>query len=169
MDELRLLNSLPPDLALAMFLRCCGSRRWAQAMVDKRPFAAPADAYAAADEIWRRLKPEDWKEAFSQHPKIGDRAAIKTKFQTTAQWAAGEQAGAAGAAESVLDGLAAGNKTYEERFGYIFIVCATGKSAFEMLKLLKQRLLNEPEAELEIAAEEQAKITRLRLEKLFTD
>jgi 2-oxo-4-hydroxy-4-carboxy-5-ureidoimidazoline decarboxylase len=109
----------------------------------------------------------DWQEAFSHHPKIGDIDTLKEKFAATTQWTEGEQASAKEASQQTLQQLAEGNQAYEQRFGYIFIVCATGKSADEMLQLLQQRLYNNPEVEIQIAMEEQLRITRLRLEKLF--
>jgi 2-oxo-4-hydroxy-4-carboxy-5-ureidoimidazoline decarboxylase len=160
------LNALPPDDARATLLRCCGSRRWADAMLAHRPFASSDDLLRAADEVWAGLDRADWLEAFAAHPRIGDLEGLKKKFAATAAWSAGEQAGVAGADEEVLRELAAGNRQYEERFGHIFIVCATGKTAAEMLHLLRDRMPNSPEEELRVAAAEQAKITRLRLEKL---
>ena len=159
-------NALCDADTRAALLRCCGSRRWADAMLARRPFASMADLLAAADAVWAGLDRADWLEAFAAHPRIGDLGGLRKKFAATAHWSAGEQAGVAGAAEAVLRDLADGNRRYEERFGHIFIVCATGKTAAEMLRLLRARLPNEPAAELAVAAAEQAKITRLRLEKL---
>ena len=167
MDGLSRLNGLPVDAARAELLRCGGSTRWAERMAELRPFPDRQALFAAAETIWNGLGPDDWREAFAHHPRIGDKEALRARFANTAQWAEGEQAGALGASEEVLDALAEGNQAYEARFGHIFIVCATGKSASEMLRLLGQRLSNDPEAELHIAAGEQAKITRLRLEKLL--
>lgn len=162
------LNNLPEPEAIDAFTRCCGAHRWVNKMVHRRPYRDMADVLAAADEIWDALDREDYLEAFTHHPKIGDVDALRKKFASTAQWASGEQAGAAGASEETLTRLAAGNRAYEERNGFIFIICATGKSADEMLQALEQRLENPPETELQIAAEQQAMITRLRLEKLLT-
>ncbi len=167
MPDVAALNALPADDARAAFLRCCGSSRWADAMTARRPFASPADLLQAADDAWGGLDRADYLEAFAAHPRIGDVDSLRRKFfASTTAWASTEQAGTATAPEDVLRGLAAGNREYEERFGYIFIICATGKSAAEMLATLRSRLVNEPETELRIAAGEQAKITRLRLEKL---
>ena len=113
------------------------------------------------------LAESDWQEAFTHHPQIGDRESLKKKFASTAGWAGNEQSGTATATEDVLDELAEYNHQYREKFGYIFIVCATGKTALEMLTMLKQRIENSRETEILIAAGEQAKITRLRLEKLL--
>jgi 2-oxo-4-hydroxy-4-carboxy-5-ureidoimidazoline decarboxylase len=167
MDGLKRLNAASMIEAIAGFDRCCGAPRWAARMADARPFADEARLFAAADTIWWALGPDDWREAFTHHPRIGDREALRTRFADTQQWAEGEQAGALTATDAVLDSLAEGNRVYEARFGFVFIVCATGKSAPEMLGLLQGRLANPPEAELRIAASEQAKITRLRLEKLL--
>ncbi len=128
-------------------------------MAAERPFRDPEHAGRAADRIWRSLSREDWLEAFRAHPRIGDRSASGR--------AAHEQAGAMSAAARVREALASGNRAYEERFGCIFLVCASGKTAAQMLALLEERLANDPETELSVAAEEQRKITQLRLEKLF--
>ncbi|MBS2024017.1 MAG: 2-oxo-4-hydroxy-4-carboxy-5-ureidoimidazoline decarboxylase [Deltaproteobacteria bacterium] len=161
------LNAASPDEASEELARCCGCRRWVSGMLARRPFADPEALLRAADEEWAKVQRDDVLEAFLHHPRIGDIDGLRKKFASTATWAAGEQAGAAQADESVLKRLAQGNRDYELRFGHIFIVCATGKSAQEMLDLLLARLGNEPDAELAIAAGEQAKITRLRLEKLL--
>jgi OHCU decarboxylase len=160
------LNALPPAQAEALLLDCCGSSRWASKMAAHRPFAVLNDLQEAADSNWQNLEPADWFEAFGRHPQIGEKAAIGS--ESTRRWAEGEQTGARVAAENVKAKLAQGNRAYRERFGYIFIVCATGKSAEEMLALLEQRLQNDPAHELRIAAEQQRLITRLRLEKLLT-
>ena len=161
------LNTLSPDQARSEFIRCCGSAVWALRMTDSRPFTTVMDVYDTAGRIWQDLPEQDWKEAFSHHPKIGDLKSLKEKFAATANWAGGEQAGVKGAEEDVLHELAEGNRLYESRFGYIFIVCATGKTAGEMLAMLRTRLENDPAGEIKIAGAEQAKITRLRLEKLL--
>ena len=122
---------------------------------------------AAAERAFVGLGPADWREAFAHHPRIGDVASLRAKFAATAAWAGEEQRGAAAAGDDTLAALAEGNRAYEERFGYVFIVCATGKSAEEMLALLRARMPHPPEREIEIAAAEQASITRLRLEKLL--
>jgi 2-oxo-4-hydroxy-4-carboxy-5-ureidoimidazoline decarboxylase len=159
-------NAMPPDDARAALLRCCGSRRWAEGMLARRPFASPTELFAAGYEVWSGLGREDALEAFAAHPRIGDGEGLRKKFAATADWASHEQSGVAAADDEILRQLADGNRQYEERFGYIFIVCATGKTAREMLDVLNARLCNSPERELWIAAAEQAKITRLRLEKL---
>ena len=167
MDALSRLNRLSAHEARTAFGRCCGSARWIERMVEARPFSDPPHLFAAAEDAWNRVGPDDWREAFALHPRIGDLDALRARFASTREWARGEQAGALRAAEEVLDALARENRAYEQRFGHVFIVCASGKTAAEMLDLLRDRLGNEPPTELRIAAGEQAKITRLRLEKLL--
>ncbi len=157
------VNSLSEEEAGLNLHRCCGSSRWVQQMIARRPFQSDEELFRIADELWQRLSESDWKEAFAHHPKIGDVESLRRKFATTAHWASGEQAGVYAATDDVMQGIADGNRDYEQKFGYIFIVCATGKSAEEMLDTLKERLKNSPSAEIEIAAAEQMKITRIRL------
>ncbi|HVS83729.1 MAG TPA: 2-oxo-4-hydroxy-4-carboxy-5-ureidoimidazoline decarboxylase [Pyrinomonadaceae bacterium] len=161
------LNELTEELAEAEFLKCCGSPRWARAMTDARPFEGIDDLLAKADSIWRSLSKGDWFEAFRAHPKIGQKKAAAGQSEQARSWSAQEQSGIENAAADTMAALAAGNQDYEQRFGFIFIVCATGKSSKEMLAILKGRLQNDAETEMGIAAEEQRKITRLRLEKLL--
>ncbi len=147
---------------------CCGSTRWAAQMAEFHPFENEAHLFSAATKIWfEQCNMEDWLEAFSCHPKIGDVANLAKKFAATKDWSSSEQAGVQVASLETLQALAEGNQAYEEKFGYIFIVCATEKSAEEMLSLLSQRLENEPENEIHIAMQEQAKITEIRLKKLL--
>jgi 2-oxo-4-hydroxy-4-carboxy-5-ureidoimidazoline decarboxylase len=169
MDALKRLDALPQPEALAAFLRCCGSRRWARAMARGRPYGDEAALQAAAERAFAPLARADWLEAFSDHPRIGERSAPAERFPTTAGWSAAEQRGVTGAGEDVLDALVGANRDYEARFGHIFIVCATGKGAAEMLALMRERLPNEPDAELAIAAAEQRKITAIRLKKLLSE
>jgi 2-oxo-4-hydroxy-4-carboxy-5-ureidoimidazoline decarboxylase len=167
--KLDAFNALTYDEAMKDLLRCCGARRWAEQMAARRPFQTAEQVFAAADEVWSRMARPDILEAFSHHPKIGDMSNLRTRFASTRQWATGEQAGVQAAAEDVLQRLAKGNEAYEQRFGYIFIVCATGKPADEMLALLEARLRNPAQAELAVSAGEQAKITRIRLGKLLQE
>ena len=160
-------NHLPPDQLKAELQKCCGSTAWVNRMLPFVPAEDLVELLEDAEEQWYACSPDDWKEAFAHHPKIGDLDSLRSKFAGTADWAAGEQQGVAGASETLLQALAAGNEAYEKKFGYIFIVCATGKSASEMLALLEARLNNDPATELGIAAEEQNRITKLRLEKLM--
>lgn len=163
------LGRLTDEEARAAFLRCCGSTRWADAMVAGRPYADVAALLAAAERAWAATGADDRLEAFRHHPRIGDRKALEARFASTRSWAAGEQGGVAGADAAVLDALEQGNQAYEARFGHVFLVCASGRTAAEMLDLLRQRLHNAPETELQVASAEQAKITRLRLEKLLRE
>ncbi|MBX9689344.1 MAG: 2-oxo-4-hydroxy-4-carboxy-5-ureidoimidazoline decarboxylase [Candidatus Obscuribacterales bacterium] len=164
--ELSLINELGKAEARSLLTNCCGASKWVEQMLAERPFKDETHLFSRADQIWQSLSEKDWLEAFSHHPKIGDLNSLKEKFASTANWAAGEQAGVATATEKIIEDLAAGNSAYEKKFGYIFIVCATGKSAAEMLSILQSRLPNPPEWEIKVAAEEQRKITRIRLEKL---
>ncbi|MDQ4120279.1 MAG: 2-oxo-4-hydroxy-4-carboxy-5-ureidoimidazoline decarboxylase [Acidobacteriota bacterium] len=161
------LNHIPPETARTAFLSCCGSRRWAERMTEARPFAGMDELINRAKEIWQNLEPEDWLEAFAAHPKIGARKAASQQSEQSAQWSQNEQSGVLGAENAVLSELAEANRLYEEKFGYIFIVCATGKTAEEMLALCQERLKNESLTELQTAAEEQRKITEIRLKKLL--
>lgn len=157
------IDDVPADAARAQLRACCGSSRWVERMLRRRPFGRLETLLSAAREEWFALGPEDWKEAFAAHPRIGDREALRHRFPETGDLAAREQAGVDGAPVDVLSALADGNQAYEERFGYIFIVCASGLTADQMLEMLRQRLGNDPAVELRVAAEEQAKITALRL------
>ena len=152
------LNSLTEAEAQAEFLACCGSPTWATQMSAARPFVSKQDVLEKADSFAGTLHREDWLAAFAAHPRIGDRKVRG--------WAAKEQAGTARASSQVLAELVKANRAYEKRFGFTFIVCATGKSAAEMLDILRKRLKNPLDVELRVAAEEQRKITRIRLERL---
>lgn len=162
------LNILSQPQLKEELLKCCGSTSWVKMMMAYFPADDLESLLDEAEEIWYECSEDDWKEAFAHHPKIGDVESLAKKFATTAQWASGEQSGVNTAPKETIEALAAGNRLYEEKFGYIFIVCATGKSATEMLDLLQGRLQNKPEAEIKIAAAEQNKITKLRLEKLLS-
>jgi OHCU decarboxylase len=153
------LNRLPRPEAVELFLSCCGARSWAEGMTRARPFASREELLLEAERLWRSLPRASWIEAFTAHPRIGERVAGQT---------AREQEGARGASSETLAALAQANRLYEARFGRVFLVFASGKSAEEMLAICRARLHNGPETELSVAAAEQEKITRLRLEKLFT-
>ncbi|HEY4596643.1 MAG TPA: 2-oxo-4-hydroxy-4-carboxy-5-ureidoimidazoline decarboxylase, partial [Thermoanaerobaculia bacterium] len=155
LSSLDRLNAMSAGEAETELLACCGSRAWARRVAGSHPFQSAADLKEKSDQIWRSLGREDWLEAFAAHPRIGEKGG---------RWSQQEQAGARGAD---AEALAEANREYESRFDHIFIVCATGKSAEEMLGLLRARLDNDPETELRVAAEEQRKITNLRLEKLL--
>jgi OHCU decarboxylase len=167
MSALAHLNALPADEAERELLTCCGSREWARRMAAGRPFRDAEEVMDEADAVWWELDPSDWLEAFRSHPRIGEKKAEAGQTGRERAWSAGEQAGMGSAAEETQRALAEGNREYEARFGHIYIVCATGKSADEMLALLNARLANAPETEIRAAAEEQRKITRIRLEKLL--
>jgi OHCU decarboxylase len=136
-------------------------------MSDARPFHSLDDLLAKADSIWWSLEPADWLEAFLSHPKIGEKQAAQTTSAEARVWSEQEQAGVQSAAHDTMQALAEGNRAYEQKFGYIFIVCATGKSSEEMLAILQERLHNDRDKELRIAAQEQSRITQLRLKKLL--
>jgi len=148
-------------------LKCCGSTAWAKRMTGLRPFSNSDELSSKADEIWWKLAEEDWLEAFRAHPKIGEKKAAAIQSSQAQQWSAQEQSESQKTAAETKAALADGNREYEERFGFIFIICATGKSAEEILEALNGRLHNDSKTELHIAAEEQRKITRLRLGKLL--
>lgn len=156
----------PAELDEPRLLECCGSSRWAAEMLAARPFPDVPSLEAAAADIWWRLAPEDWLEAFSKHPKIGEKE-IGEKGKVS-EWSSREQSGMNSAGRDTAEKLAGLNRIYFDKFGWIFIVCATSKSAEEMLRLLEARLANPPEEELRIAAAEQNKITLLRLRKLLS-
>lgn len=162
------LNEMRPEDAREALEKCNGARRWVDRMLLARPYPSPRALFDAADRIWGELNTADYLEAFGHHPRIGDIESLRKKFASTANWASQEQSGTAVADEATLQGLADGNRDYEAKFGHIFIVCATGKSAAEMLALLRARLPNDAATEVANAAEEQRKITRIRLEKLIT-
>ena len=162
------LNHLDKSARAEALGKCCGATAWVQSMLTAFPVADDATLLREATARWQQLSEADWREAFTHHPKIGgDVEALRAKFASTSTWAEGEQAAVKQASQATLEALATGNEDYERRFGYLFIVCATGKSAAEMLALLQARLSNKPEDEILIAAGEQNKITRLRLEKLL--
>jgi 2-oxo-4-hydroxy-4-carboxy-5-ureidoimidazoline decarboxylase len=161
-------NSLGTDSAIAELLKCCSSTNWAKSMLTLRPFTTREHLNSSASSIWSELKKSDWLEAFDGHPRIGgDKEALRKKFPETSKWAEGEQSSVAEASETVLDELASLNELYLEKFDFIFIICATGKTAEAMLNLLKDRINNDSEKEIQIAANEQEKITLIRLEKII--
>lgn len=164
LDELNNLNS---DEASEVFTNCCAARRWVGLMVASRPFADPDDLLQAAYRHWQTMAEPDFLQAFSAHPKIGDVASLRAKYANSKALAAQEQSGAQSASESVLSALASGNREYEEKFGFIFIIFATGKTAGQMLELLQQRLKNDRDLEIRNAADNQMQITGLRLKKLL--
>lgn len=161
------LNILDKQQLSDALYKCCGSKTWVQKMMTLFPMDDLVELEEDAEEKWFECSEKDWLEAFSQHPEIGDAEALQKKFADTAAWADDEQAGTRAASKETLQALAEGNQEYKRKFGFIFIVCATGKSADEMLGMLHARLQNDAETEIKIAADEQSKITKLRLEKLL--
>jgi allantoicase len=162
------LNAMSAERARASLTNCCGSSAWVEQMAAARPFGT-ADLFNAADRVWNSLPEDDWREAFAHHPRIGERGRAAAQSAEAHRWSAGEQSQAQEAAPETFAALAEGNRAYEERFGYVFLVCATGRTSEEILDALRRRLANDPATELREAAAEQAKITRLRLEKLLTE
>jgi 2-oxo-4-hydroxy-4-carboxy-5-ureidoimidazoline decarboxylase len=161
-------NVLPHIEAKTELIKCCGSGTWAERLLSERPFDSIEELKNCSDKIWTLLDENSWKEAFSHHPKIGDMESLKKKFASTANWAVKEQAAVKTAGIETLNALEKGNMDYENKFGFIFIICATGRSASEMLDALNSRINNSQSTELKIAVQEQNKITHLRLNKLFS-
>ena len=165
---LQQLNQLHPAQLRHELSRCCGSSAWVEQMTEAFPALDTESLLKAAERVWFACSEEDWREAFSHHPKIGDTHLLREKFAATGQWAGEEQSSVAQTPDAVLRSLAEGNRRYENKFGYIFIVFATGKTAADMLALLETRLHNTASDEIRIAMEEQNKITQLRLQKLLS-
>ncbi len=168
MNDLAWLNSLTAEEAAKELRQCCGSRRWAEQMSNDRPYSTLDGLITHADQLWWSLTPDDWLEAFRSHPKIGEKKAGDKVSVRASQWSGQEQAGVSSAPTDTVDLLASLNRAYEQKFGFIFIICATGKASEEMLAALKDRLQHDSDTELRLAAAEQAKITQLRLKKLLT-
>jgi 2-oxo-4-hydroxy-4-carboxy-5-ureidoimidazoline decarboxylase len=160
-------DHLPTEQKRELLQKCCDSKAWIDKMIAAPPLEDLVDLVETAEEKWWECSEKDWLEAFEHHPKIGDINSLKEKYRNTVAWASNEQSGVDSAPDEILQALANGNDDYEQKFGHIFIVCATGKSAGEMLDILQSRLPNNAEDEIKIAADEQLKITKLRLEKLF--
>lgn len=160
-------NRLPPGEARLALERCCGCAAWVDAMIARRPFAHLDHLLGIAQALWWSLPADGWREAFGHHPRIGDLELLERRFASTADLAGREQSAVSTASPETLAALAEGNRAYQEKFGYIFIVFATGRSADEMLRLLRERLPNDPEIELHNAAREQLEITKLRLDRML--
>lgn len=159
-------NRADVSTARAAMLACCAATRWANGMVAMRPIPSIATLSETADRIWATMEENDWLEAFAGHPRIGERKAHATgQF---AAWSKQEQASAATATDRILTELAEGNTEYAKKFGFTYIVCATGKSAEEMLAILTRRLNRDQQTELREAAEQQRQITQIRLGKWLT-
>jgi OHCU decarboxylase len=161
-------NKAEEGEAVSAMIACCGATRWAKAMVRLRPVANVVELSLAADRAWSAMEEADWMEAFACHPRIGERKAAHSLAKSQA-WSRQEQSSAAEADDAVLAELAEGNALYEERFGFTYIVCATGKSAEEMLSILNRRRMSERGAELSEAAEQQRQITQIRLGKWLVE
>ncbi|MCA8942307.1 MAG: 2-oxo-4-hydroxy-4-carboxy-5-ureidoimidazoline decarboxylase [Planctomycetes bacterium] len=162
------IDSLPDDAARTELANCCGAQRWVDEMSARRPFGTRDAMLAAAADVWATMTRDDVLEALAHHPKIGgDLEALRARYPTRhLDWSDDEQSGVEQADDGTLVALRDANVEYEQRFGYIFVVCATGKSAAEMLDILRDRLHNDPDREWRVAADEQLAITRIRIRKL---
>lgn len=159
--SLESFNHIPEQEARAALHECCASIAWVPAMLARRPFKNEADLLLAAEAIWWKLGEADWLEAFAGHPQIGGGASDR-------RWSGQEQSGMRMAGAGTKFAMEQGNRAYFEKFGYIYIVCATGKTGEEMVAILNDRLKNDRETEIRAAASEQIKITQLRLRKMLT-
>ena len=159
------LNQLPENEAIKLFLQCCSAESWASKMTASRPFSDHKQLQYQADNCWGQLQESDYLQAFEGHPKIGDVNSLRAKYANTKELASNEQSAVNQATNNTLEQLAEGNDVYLKKFGFIFIVCATGKSAQEMLDLLQQRLPNDRQTELKNATEQQRQIFQIRLDK----
>jgi OHCU decarboxylase len=159
--QLRWFNELKKKEAIGALLLVCHSRKWATQVAAGRPYDDGDSLLAAADKTWMALDPDDWLEALDAHPRIGERGGRSAEFSKQ------EQAGVGNASQDVQAAIAAGNAEYEERFGHVFLISAAGRSAEEILAALTDRLGNDPDTELRVAAEEHRRITRLRIERLL--
>jgi len=160
-------DHLPSVKKSELLFQCCGSNEWVNKMLTVFPVEDLVELLDATEEKWYQCSEADWKEAFTHHPKIGDIHSLKEKFANTAEWAAGEQSGVINANEKTLLQLSKANEEYQKKFGFIFIICATGLTAENILTDMEMRLSHTENEELNIAAAEQLRITKLRLEKLF--
>lgn len=161
------LNILPKEQLRQELLKCCGSQTWATKMLPFFPADDMVELLYDAEDQWYDCTEADWLEAFRHHSKNGEVESLKEKYATTAHWASGEQIALNAASREIIEALPKSSAAYEKKFGFIFIVCATGKSAEEMLELLQQRLTNTKAEEIKIAMDEQNKITQIRLQKLL--
>lgn len=166
--DLTWLNLLTDDEATKELLQCCGSKRWASVTATGRPYDSLEILLATSNDIWWSLDRNDWLEAFRSHPKIGEKKASDKVTAQTQEWSGQEQSSVNEASHETVSSLAELNEAYEQKFGFIFIICASDKTSDEMLTALRERLQHDTAAELPIAAAEQSKITELRLKKLLT-
>jgi 2-oxo-4-hydroxy-4-carboxy-5-ureidoimidazoline decarboxylase len=164
-DVLARWNALDAESAAREVLPCCGSKEWAAALASQRPIADEAALITASSEVWLSLHEDAWLEAFDSHPRIGQKHAQTHATAESLQWSAQEQRAALSEDEAAKLALEQANRRYEQRFGRIFIVCASGKSAAEILRILESRMKNDPHTELREAAEQQREITQLRLHR----
>jgi 2-oxo-4-hydroxy-4-carboxy-5-ureidoimidazoline decarboxylase len=164
-ESLERWNRLSSIDAVSEVIPCCGSKSWAQLLAGRRPITSESSLLAASDDIWRSLDPSDWLEAFHAHPRIGESSAKSPVVPQSQSWSRQEQGQVTTANETVKTELAEANRAYEQKFGHIFIVCATDKSASEILAILRRRMQNDGNTELREAADEQRQITQLRLKK----
>jgi OHCU decarboxylase len=165
---LRDLNALPPHAVEPLLAACCGAPGWVKGMLARRPFASREALLEASDKACAKLSHDQWLAAFAHHPRIGEQHAAASVSDTAQRWSEGEQGDAMGAGgdAALQEQLREAQRRYEMRFGYIFIICASGRSASEIMGELEARLHNDHHTELRTAAEEQRRITRLRLDKL---
>jgi len=168
-DVLTRWNHLPAGEAANEILPCCGSTAWAERMATRRPLADEVSLLAVSDETWRSLGNAAWDEAFRSHPRIGETRPAQPAHARSAAWSALEQQKAALTGDDVKIALAEGNQEYERRFNRIFIVCASGKTAPEILEILRHRLQNDPEVELREAVEQQRQIMHLRIKRWLSE
>jgi 2-oxo-4-hydroxy-4-carboxy-5-ureidoimidazoline decarboxylase len=161
------LDRLPPGEAAFKLASCCGSSAWIAGMVEKRPYGSGEGLLNAAEDVFRSMLHTDWLDAFAHHPRIGEEKAAAVTSAAAQAYSLAEQSTAGNASRDVQAALAAANAEYERKFRFIFIISATGKSAEDILAVLQERLANERDAEIFIAAREQQKITRLRLKQLI--
>lgn len=160
------VNMMHDETVEMNLVACCGSQAWIAGMLARRPYGSLDAMLAASDEVFATLQPADWLEAFAHHPAIGQQRAAANVSHLAEQWSGAEQATASTDSDDIRSALAHANAEYNEKFGFLFIICATGKSGAEILSALNARMGNERDDELSIAAHEQRQITRLRLKKL---
>lgn len=165
--QLTEFNSTAAQVLQPQLYQCCAAQEWVDQLLARRPYSSATELLSVAEDIWYELSESQWLNAFDAHPKIGDTASLKEKYKDTLQLAQSEQARVAGASDKVLYALAEYNQQYLEKFGFIFIVCATGKSAEQMLDIVKSRIINDRATELKVAATEQLQITAIRLKQLI--
>jgi 2-oxo-4-hydroxy-4-carboxy-5-ureidoimidazoline decarboxylase len=167
MPDIHQFNQLDDTAATNLILQCCSSTNWAARMIESRPYSTVEQLISTANSHWQVMEQADFLEAFQGHPKIGDPDSLRKKYASTHSMAKGEQSGVPGASDRVIDSLAQNNRDYEDKFGFIFIVCASGKSAEQMLDLIQARIGNNRVEEITNGAVEQRKITEIRIRKLF--